>query len=508
MQRQYLSLPWSLFMRLVLMVSICYCEPMKEEVSAERSLVWGPGLRADVVLPVRYFYIQAVSNTGENITSSPGSNTFSVTVKVLNTREHVRRYVPTPLDRNDGSFLMRYRMYGSAIEGIKIEVFHQGQHVGQSPYILKGPVYHEYCYCPEEDPEKWQATLSCPAKEEQISSDFDNFPSINLSLLLEQVPNRFGDRGIVHYTMLNNLIYRRTMGRYTDFKMFSDEMLLSLARKVHLPNVEFYINVGDWPLETRKIKDSPLPIISWCGSEDTADIVLPTYDITRSTLETLRGVTNDLLSIQGQTGPSWSNKTQQAFWRGRDSSEERLKLVRISRKNRDLLDAGITAYFFFREEEKALGKAQLISFFDFFKYKYQVNVDGTVAAYRFPYLMLGDSLVLKQDSKYYEHFYKSLKPWIHYIPVRRDLSDLIEKIKWVKDNDAEAQKIARSGQVLARDLLQPSSLYCYYYKVLQEYARRQTTKPEIREGMEHVLQPSDHESICNCKGATSVKEEL
>ncbi|XP_072899756.1 protein O-glucosyltransferase 3 isoform X1 [Hemitrygon akajei] len=508
MQRQYLPLTWSLFMRLVLMVSVCYCEPMKEEVSAERSLVWGPGLRADVVLPVRYFYIQAVSNTGENITSSPGSNTFSVTVKVLNTREHVRRYVPTPLDRNDGSFLMRYRMYGSAVEGIKIEVFHQGQHVGQSPYILKGPVYHEYCYCPEEDPEKWQATLSCPAKEEQISSDFDNFPSINLSLLLEQVPNRFGDRGIVHYTILNNLIYRRTMGRYTDFKMFSDEMLLSLARKVHLPNVEFYINVGDWPLETRKKKDSPLPIISWCGSEDTADIVLPTYDITRSTLETLRGVTNDLLSIQGQTGPSWSNKTQQAFWRGRDSSEERLKLVRISSKNRDLLDAGITAYFFFREEEKALGKAQLISFFDFFKYKYQVNVDGTVAAYRFPYLMLGDSLVLKQDSKYYEHFYKSLKPWIHYIPVKRDLSDLIEKIKWVKDNDAEAQKIARSGQVLARDLLQPSSLYCYYYKVLQAYARRQTTKPEIREGMEHVLQPSDHESICNCKGATNVKEEL
>ncbi|XP_069747395.1 protein O-glucosyltransferase 3 isoform X2 [Narcine bancroftii] len=436
------------------------------------------------------------------------SNTFSVAVKVLNSREHVRRYVPTPLDRNDGTFLMRYRMYGSAIEGLKIEVFHQGQHVGQSPYILKGPVYHEYCYCPEEEPEKWKATVSCPAKEEQISSDFINFPSIDLSLLLEQVPNRFGDRGIVHYTILNNQIYRRTMGRYTDFKMFSDEMLLSLARKVHLPNVEFYINVGDWPLETRKIKDNPLPIISWCGSEDTADIVLPTYDITRSTLETLRGVTNDLLSIQGQTGPSWSNKTQQAFWRGRDSSEERLKLVRISRNNPDLLDAGITAYFFFREEEKALGKAQLISFFDFFKYKYQVNVDGTVAAYRFPYLMLGDSLVLKQDSKYYEHFYKSLKPWMHYIPLKRDLSDLIEKIKWVKENDDEAQKIARLGQVLSRELLQPSSLYCYYYKVLQEYAKRQMTKPAIREGMEQVLQPSDHESICTCKGAANIKEEL
>lgn len=301
MQRPCLAVTWAVFVRLVLLVSVCDCEPVEEEVSARRSLVWGPGLRAEVVLPVRYFYIQAVSNTGENITSSPGSNIFIVTVKVLNSREHVRRYVPTPSDRNDGTFLMRYRLYGSAIEGLNIEVFHRGQHVGQSPFILKGPVYHEYCYCPEEEPEKWKATVSCPAKEEQISSDFVNFPSIDLSLLLEEVPNRFGDRGIVHYTILNNQIYRRTMGRYTDFKMFSDEMLLSLARKVHLPDVEFYVNVGDWPLETRKTKDNPLPIISWCGSDDTADIVLPTYDITRSTLETLRGVTNDLLSIQGQT---------------------------------------------------------------------------------------------------------------------------------------------------------------------------------------------------------------
>uniref|UniRef100_A0A4W3HNI8 Protein O-glucosyltransferase 3 n=1 Tax=Callorhinchus milii TaxID=7868 RepID=A0A4W3HNI8_CALMI len=468
----------------------------------------GPGLRADLVVPVRYFYIQAVSPAGDNFTHSPGSSTFSVTVLVLSPREHVRRYVPTPLDRNDGTFLMRYRMYGSANEGLKIEIFHRGQHVAQSPYILEGPVYHEYCDCPEKDFEAWKDKMSCPTKEDQISRDFTNFPTIDLKLLQEQVPTRFGDRGVIHYTILNNQIHRRSMGRYTDFKMFSDEMLLSLARKVHLPDVEIYINVGDWPLETRQIKDNPLPIISWCGSEDTRDIVLPTYDITRSTLETLRGVTNDLLSIQGHTGPAWSNKTEQAIWRGRDSREERLHLVKLSKTNPDLLDAGITAYFFFREKEKDLGKAQLISFFDFFKYKFQVNVDGTVAAYRFPYLMMGDSLVLKQDSQYYEHFYRSLKPLEHYIPFKRDLSDLIERIKWVKDNDAEAQKIARAGQALARELLQPSRLYCYYYLFLQEYAKRQTRKPEIYEGMEHVPQPTDHESICDCERTANIRDEL
>lgn len=40
-------------------------------LSAQRSLVWGPGLQAGVVLPVRYFYLQAVSPEGQNLTRSP-----------------------------------------------------------------------------------------------------------------------------------------------------------------------------------------------------------------------------------------------------------------------------------------------------------------------------------------------------------------------------------------------------------------------------------------------------
>ncbi|XP_060159992.1 protein O-glucosyltransferase 3 isoform X3 [Globicephala melas] len=441
-----------------------------------------------------------------------GQTLFKVVIKSLSPKELVRIHIPKPLDRNDGTFLMRYRMYETVSEGLKIEVLYGDEHVAQSPYILKGPVYHEYCECPEEDPQAWQKTLSCPAKEPQIAKDFSSFPSINLQQMLNEVPKRFGDeRGaIVHYTILSNLIYRRSLGKYTDFKMFSDEILLSLARKVLLPDLEFYVNLGDWPLEHRKVNETPgpLPIISWCGSLDSRDVILPTYDITHSTLEAMRGVTNDLLSIQGNTGPSWINKTEKAFFRGRDSREERLQLVQLSKDNPQLLDAGITGYFFFQEKEKELGKAKLIGFFDFFKYKYQVNVDGTVAAYRYPYLMLGDSLVLKQDSPYYEHFYMALKPWKHYVPIKRNLSDLLEKVEWAKENDEEAKKIAKEGQLTARDLLQPHRLYCYYYRVLQKYAERQTSKPEIRDGMELVPQPDDSASICQCHRKRPLREEL
>ena len=45
--------------------------------------------------------------------------------------------------------------------------------------------------------------------------------------------------------------------------------------------------------------------------------------------------------------------------------------------------------------------------------------------FRFPYLLAGNSVVLKQESEYFEHFYSDLLPWLHYVPVNPDLSNLV-----------------------------------------------------------------------------------
>lgn len=75
---------------------------------------------------------------------------------------------------------------------------------------------------------------------------------------------------------------------------------------------------------------------------------------------------------QHHPGPPWANKTEQAFFRGRDSREERLHLVALSKRNPELLDAGITAWFFYRDQEKHFGKTALVGFFDFFKVRAKV----------------------------------------------------------------------------------------------------------------------------------------
>lgn len=76
----------------------------------------------------------------------------------------------------------------------------------------------------------------------------------------------------------------------------------------------------------------------------------------------------DILSVQGNSGPPWENKTNLAFWRGRDSRHERLDLVVMGRKHPGIIDAALTSMFFFPKNEKKYGKmVKHISFFDFFK---------------------------------------------------------------------------------------------------------------------------------------------
>lgn len=79
-------------------------------------------------------------------------------------------------------------------------------------------------------------------------------------------------------------------------------------------------------------------------------------------------VSLDMLSVQASGSPNWSDKITKAFWRGRDSREERLKLVVMAKKNPDLFDAALTNFFFFKHDASKYGpKAKHVSFFDFFK---------------------------------------------------------------------------------------------------------------------------------------------
>nr|CAB3258287.1 KDEL motif-containing protein 1 [Phallusia mammillata] len=473
------------------------------EINVANTQLWGPGLRAEANVPVRYFYIQAYDKKNKIIKKDLGDDAFKLSLSSPS-GQRVRAWAQV-LNRLNGSYVARFRLYDFSGE-LTISLTHKGKHVANSPYHLK-EVYGNDCFCPTNQ-KKWFKALECPKSFQQIEDDFQIHDKIEVSTLREKMLERFGKHhSFCNYVIKNNEVFRECHGSITDFKMFMDAPLLNLARKVKLPDISFFINLGDWPLE--KNKANPLPIVSWCGSDDSYDIILPTYDITNSVLEMLGRVSLDVFSVQANSKPKWSEKEDKGFFRGRDSRQERLDLAAMSLKNPEILEAGITRYFFFKKDEVKYGKpVQHVSFYDFFKYKYQINVDGTVAAYRFPYLMLGNSAVFKQDSGYYEHFYKQLEPNKHYIPIKHDLTDVIEKLKWARANDDKVREIQEAGTKLAREILTPANILCYHVALFNAYAAKQNGTVEVLEGMEKLDQPEQKSCRCRRKNKNKAKDEL
>lgn len=342
---------------------------------------------------------------------------------------------------------------------------------------------------------------------------------INFDQVLEQSIDRFANYTRTYsfclYQIISNELHRKCFGEYVGFARFYDEILLSLLRKTKVADVEFVANLGDWPLS---LKSKPaIPMFSWCGSTDSYDIVLPTYELTESILHAQGRITTDILSTFGKQTLSFTEKENKLFWRGRDSHKARLNLIKLAQKNPTKFNVSITNFFFFRDEMHEYidnsTKSSYIPFLDFFHHRFQLNIDGTVAAYRFPFLLAGNSLVMKQESPYYEFFYKQLQSGVHYLSTKKDLSDLTESLSTLIDsnspeNTQQMKEMIWNARKFVLSHLLPEHIYCYYYNVITRYALLLTKPVKLRPDLELVTLGEDSQPViiddqpknCACNG--------
>ena len=81
------------------------------------------------------------------------------------------------------------------------------------------------------------------------------------------------------------------------------------------------------------------------------------------------------------------------------------------------------------------------------KYKYILDVDGWANTWDATiWKLYSGSVLLKTDSIWEQWYYDKLDPWVHYVPVENDFSDLDEKIKWCILHDTECQKIVKNSR--------------------------------------------------------------
>lgn len=245
---------------------------------------------------------------------------------------------------------------------------------------------------------------------------------------------------------------------------------------VHKRGMEPWVDVvGSERNDIGFIPKKFLPIFNTTGGENYFDIPIPNFDDVNyayNLKEDPKGLEDfrDLTTL-------WSNKKNAAVFRGSATgcgyspeNNIRLNLAKLSQDlgNKELLDAGIvrgdtfkekyifnrdTGLGFFKIDRYNLQVVPRLTKKEQSQYKYIIEAEGNVSAHRVLTDMLLGSVLLMIDSEYTLWYSHLLKPYVHYIPIKKDLSNLIETIVWCRDHDELSETIAKNSLQFAKDLL-------------------------------------------------------
>uniref|UniRef100_A0A667ZSC5 Protein O-glucosyltransferase 1 n=1 Tax=Myripristis murdjan TaxID=586833 RepID=A0A667ZSC5_9TELE len=291
-------------------------------------------------------------------------------------------------------------------------------------------------------------------------------------------------RGVgTHYQIIGHKLYREHNCMFPARCSGVEHFILEVIDR--LPDLEMVVNVRDYPQVPDWVQPI-LPVFSFSKTADYQDIMYPAWTfweggpavwpIYPTGLGRWDLMRDDLKKAAAQW--PWKKKEPKGFFRGSRTSPERDPLVLLSRENPELVDAEYTKNQAWKSER----------FFSCLLHpcRYLFNFRGVAASFRLKHLFLCGSLVFHVGEEWLEFFYPQLKPWVHYIPVKQDLSDVRELLQFVKENDAIAQEIASRGQKFIVEHLRMEDVSCYWERLLTEFSRLLKYKPKRKSNYNQI----------------------
>jgi len=344
----------------------------------------------------------------------------------------------------------------------------------------------------------------------QIKDDFSRISKLPITKNAVERTYKLhqNDHNFFRVKILNNKLYIDEIydpKKCNSGKKFLANALFKLLSYVKLPDLDVVFYEGD--IFNGSLSNDYAPIFTYALSTKNSKNRILIPDVL--TLETWTTLYHQILEVNNKI--SWESKSNLAYWRGSatgvvDNNNyksyeyninnyfdfPRYKLVDFSSRNPILVDAKFTSFCNATMDvkeilEKKYPKVKSASRKEHLIHKMQITMDGNTCTYPgYLWRLLSNSVNLKQESGDVQWFYRLFKPWVHYVPVKQDLSDLQEKIEWVRAHDSEAKDISENASREVQENIKPSDLYYYLAVLLQEYSKLQDFKPEYDESFVEI----------------------
>lgn len=184
------------------------------------------------------------------------------------------------------------------------------------------------------------------------------------------------------------------------------------------------------------------------------------------------------------------------------------KLYKLAKDHPDLLEVGL---------QRASSVSKVEKFFEVMawekkpymtmeaqakKFKYAVYLEGNCGwADRLKNQLALGMVLFMQETPCQEFFATLLVPWVHYIPVKNDLSDLVDLIRWAQANDDAIREISANAAEFAKEYLSIEAWRIYIRTVFDAYARLMRYQPSRRPNTKRFrgsfVCPNQGNSKCN-----------
>ncbi len=151
----------------------------------------------------------------------------------------------------------------------------------------------------------------------------------------------------------------------------------------------------------------------------------------------------------------WDNKISECVWRGLPTGRTNTPSsgshrIDFSKKWHDKFNVGLSNIFHYHKNYDCYVKGNM-SIHEMLDYKYIISIPGNDKDSGLNWKLSSSSLVLMAPPTIESWLMEGLlEPWVHYVPLSEDYSDLDTIIEWCRKNDDKCQEIVKNANIFMK----------------------------------------------------------